>query len=142
MILIIRADNTSMRLARTLTKEPKALAYRNAVLQKKTADRLITAVRSLIKRDRTRCSACRLSLIVGLYRNAACGWPLHSFSDRVRIPEVVLATLTERPGISRWHLLHIMTECNQLAGHIMRRHAGFDTNQALRHIRKPCCDPW
>jgi hypothetical protein len=34
-----------------------------------------------------------------------------------------------------------MTERNQLAGHIMRRRAGLNTNQALRHIRKPCCDP-
>ena len=30
--------------------------------------------------------------------------------DRVRVPEIVLVTLTEQLGISRWHLLHVMTE--------------------------------
>ena len=52
----------------------------------------------------------QIQLIVGLYRNATCRWPLHGFRDRVRIPEIVLVTLTERLGINRWHLLHVMTE--------------------------------
>jgi hypothetical protein len=34
-----------------------------------------------------------------------------------------------------------MTECNQLASYIVRRHAGFDANQARRHIRKPRRNP-
>ena len=76
------------------------------------------------------------SLVVG---SLLWQWPLR-FRDRLRVAEVVLVTLTERLGIGWWHLLHIMTECNQLAGHIMRRHAGLDTNQALRHDRKPRCD--
>ena len=40
-----------------------------------------------------------------------------------------------------WYLPHVMTECNQLASYIVRRHAGFDANQARRHIRKPRHNP-
>jgi hypothetical protein len=35
---------------------------------------------------------------------------VRSFHDRVRVPEIALVTLTERPGINRWHLLRVMTE--------------------------------
>jgi hypothetical protein len=34
-----------------------------------------------------------------------------------------------------------MTERNQLASYAMGRHPGLDSDQAFRHIRKPCCDP-
>ena len=65
MILIMRGDNTSLRLAimsgELLAKEAKPLTYRNAMLQEKAAD-LIDHCRSLAaQRDRTRCSACRSS---------------------------------------------------------------------------------
>ena len=50
-------------------------------------------------------------------------------------------TLTERHGISRWHLLHVMAEPNQLAGHIVCRHAGLDTDQAPRQICQPGHNP-
>ena len=70
-----------------------------------------------------------------------CRGPLHSFRDRVAFPEVILVSLAERPRISWWHLLHVMTKRNQLSSHIMRRHGGLDTNQALRHVRKPSCNP-
>jgi len=50
MILIMRGDNTSLRLARMsgscLAEEAKPLAYRNAMLQEKAAD-LIDHSRSL-----------------------------------------------------------------------------------------------
>ena len=39
------------------------------------------------------------------------------------------------------HLPHVVAECNQLARHIVRRHAGLDTNQARRNIRKPGPNP-
>ena len=48
--------------------------------------------------------------------------------DRVRIPEVILVTLTERLGINRWHLLHVVTERYQLSSYAMCRHAGLDTD--------------
>ena len=45
-----------------------------------------------------------------------------------RGPEIVLVTLTERLSINRWHLLHVMTERDQLSSCAMRRHAGLDTD--------------
>ncbi len=117
------------------------MADRNAVLQKKAADLIDHSGPAADQAKSHAVKGLQIQLIAGLYRNAACRWPLHSFRDRVRIPEVILVTLTERFGISRWHLLYVMTECNQLTTHIMRRHAGLDTNQALRHIRKPLCNP-
>ena len=71
----------------------------------------------------------------------ACRRSLHSFSDRVCISEVVFATLAEGLGISWRYLSHIMTERKQLASNIVRRHAGLDTNQARRNIRKPGPNP-
>ncbi|MGA3141076.1 MAG: hypothetical protein ABSD09_19700 [Xanthobacteraceae bacterium] len=53
---------------------------------------------------------------------------LANFRDRVRIPEVVLVTLTERLGINRRHLLHVVTERYQLSSYAMRRHAGLNTD--------------
>ncbi len=50
-------------------------------------------------------------------------------------------TLPERFGIGRRYSLHVMTEGKQLASHVVRRHAGFDPDQALRHIGEPSCDP-
>jgi hypothetical protein len=46
----------------------------------------------------------------------------------VGIPEVVLMTLTEWFGVSRWHLSHVMTERKQVSGHIVRRHASLDAD--------------
>ena len=82
----------------------------------------------------------QVQLIVSLYWNAACRWPQHCFHNCVCVPEVVLVTLTEWLGIGRRHLSHIMTEREQLAGDVVRRHtitagaAGFFT------LRQPA--PW
>ena len=69
-----------------------------------------------------------LKLAVGLYRNTVRRWALHCFCNRVGIPEVVLMTLTEWFGVSRWHLSHVMTERKQVSGHIVRRHASLDAD--------------
>ena len=53
---------------------------------------------------------------------------LANFRDRVPIPEVVLVTLTERLGINRRYLLHVVTERYQLSSYAMRRHAGLNTD--------------
>jgi hypothetical protein len=111
------------------------------VLQKKAAD-LIDHSGPLADQARSHAvQGLQIQLIVGLYRNATCRWPLHGFRDRVRVSEIVLVTLPERPGIDRWHLLDVMTERDQFSSYAMRRHASLDTDQALRHIRKPCCNP-
>src|SRR6478672_11712002 len=75
------------------------------------------------------------------WRASGFGLALHSFSDRVCISEVVFVTLAEGLGISWRYLSHIMTERKQLASNIVRRHAGLDTNQARRNIRKPGPNP-
>ena len=49
-------------------------------------------------------------LIVSLYWNAACRWPLHSFRDRVCISEVIFVTLAEGLGVSGRCLSDIMTQ--------------------------------
>ena len=79
--------------------------------------------------------------MVGFYWNAACRGTLHGFGDRVGIPEVVLMALPERFRVSRRYLLYVVTKCSQLAGNIVRCHAGFDADQALRHVYKSCGDP-
>jgi hypothetical protein len=53
---------------------------------------------------------------------------LANFRDRLSIAEVVLVTLTERLGINRRHLLHVVTERYQLSSYAMRRHAGLNTD--------------
>ena len=54
--------------------------------------------------------AVQIKLIVGLHWNAACGRPLNSLRDRVRVSEVVLVALPERFGISGRYLLYVMAE--------------------------------
>ena len=77
----------------------------------------------------------QVQLIVSLYWNAARRWPQHCFRDCVCVPEVVLVTLTERLGLGRRYLSHLMTEREQLAGTIVRRQTRFDPDQARRCIR-------
>ena len=79
--------------------------------------------------------------MVSFYWNAACRGTLHGFGDRVGIPEVVLMALPERFRVSRRYLLYVVTKRSQLAGNIVRCHAGFDADQALRHVYKSCGDP-
>ena len=79
--------------------------------------------------------------MVGFHWNAACRGTLHGFSDRVGIPEVVLMALPEWFRVSRRYLLYVVTKSSQLAGNIVRCHAGFDADHALRHVYKSCGDP-
>jgi hypothetical protein len=70
--------------------------------------------------------------------------PLHRVTDdriRVQWNAVILMTLTERLGISRRHLLYVVTERGQFAGYIVRCHTGFDTDQASPDVRKSCANP-
>jgi len=111
-----------------LPQKAKPLAYWNTVLQKKAAD-LIDHSGPLADQARSHAvQGLQIQLIVGLYRNATGRWPLHSFRDRVRVPEIVLVTLPERPGINRRHLLDVMTERDQFSSYAMRRHAGLNTD--------------
>jgi hypothetical protein len=69
-----------------------------------------------------------LELSVGLYRNTVRRWALYCFCNRVGFSEVVLVTLTEWLGVSRWHLSHVMPERKQLPRHIVRCHASLDAD--------------
>ena len=115
MILIMRGDNTSLRMAMmsgSCWKEAKPLTYRNAMLQEKAAD-LIDHGRSLADQARSHPVQClQIKLIVGLHWNAAGGRPLNSLGDRVGISEVVLVALPERFGIGWGYLPYVMTERN------------------------------
>jgi hypothetical protein len=82
-----------------------------------------------------------LQLIVSLYRNTACRWPLHSFRDCIRGPESRSYDFDGMAWQNWWHLLHVMTKRNQLAGYTMCCHASLDSDHALWHVRKPFCDP-
>ena len=70
----------------------------------------------------------QVQLIVSLYWNAACRWPQYCFRNGVCVAEVVLVTLTEWLGIGRRYLSHIMPEREQLAGNLVRRHTGLDSD--------------
>jgi len=59
----------------------------------------------------------------------------------VGVPKVVLVALSKRLGISRRHLLDLVAERNQLAGHVVSGHAGFDPDEASRHIHESCGNP-
>src|SRR5262245_59419716 len=83
----------------------------------------------------------QIQLIIGLYRNAACRWALYSFCDRVRIPEVVLVTLTERCGIGRRHLFDLVTERQQRPKHLFGRNRKRTCREALRRIHATRMDP-
>ena len=93
-----------------MAEEAKPLTYRNAMLQEKAAD-LIDHGRSLADEARSYpVQRLQIELIVGLHRNAACGRPLNSLRDRVRVSEVVLVALPERFGISGRYLPYVMAE--------------------------------
>jgi hypothetical protein len=62
---------------------------------------------------------------------------LYGFSDRQRIPKIILVSLPEGLGIDRRHLPDVVAEGEQLTGHIVRSHAYLYPDQAWRHIRKP-----
>jgi hypothetical protein len=49
--------------------------------------------------------------------------------------------LPERFRVSGRYLLYVVTRRRQIAGNIVRCHAGFNSAQALRHVYKSCGDP-
>ena len=61
---------------------------------------LMTAVRRITPRSRTRCRDCRSRLVIGLNRHKAHCRPCHSLCDRLRIDVVALV------GLNVW--LHIL----------------------------------
>ncbi len=88
----------------------QALAHGDAVLQKKAANLIDDrgplsnqAVAHAMQR-------LKIELLVRLRRDTSRRWPLHGFSDRVRIAEVILVALPERLGLDRRHLPHVVTE--------------------------------
>jgi hypothetical protein len=127
MIAIVRGDNTSMRLARISRSRwrRKRGPWRTAMPHRPLSDQA--------RSHAVQCSQVRL--IVGLYWNAACRWPQHCFRNCACVAEVVLVTLPEWLGIGRRYLSHIVTECEQLAGNVVRRHTRLDPDQARRCIR-------
>src|ERR1700756_1928311 len=113
------------------------LPHREAVLQEKAAHLIdnrgplpYQAVAHTMQR-------LEIELFVRFRRYAPRRGPLHGFSNRQRIPEVILVSLPEGLSIDRRHLPHVVAEGEQLTGHIVRSHACLYPNQAWRHIRKP-----
>jgi hypothetical protein len=99
------------------------LPHREAVLQKKAADLIndrgplpYQAVSHTMQR-------LEIELFVRFRRYAPRRWTLHGFSNRMRISKVILVSLPERLGVDRRHLPHVVTEGEQLTGHIVRSHA-------------------
>ena len=80
----------------------------------------------------------QIQLAIGLYRNIPRRRAFDGFRNRMRIPEVILVTLPERFGIGWRHLLDLVTERDQLTRDVVRGHAGFDADEARRHVHKSC----
>jgi hypothetical protein len=78
-----------------------------------------------------------IELFVRFRRYAPRRGTLYGFSNRQRIPKIILVGLPERLGIDRRHLPHVVAKGEQLTGHIVRSHARLYPDQAWRHIRKP-----
>jgi hypothetical protein len=113
-----------------------SLAHSNAVLEEKAAklvDHLLFDRRSAANAPD---GAPAGPVIVSLYRNAACRGALHSFRDRVGVPEVILVALPKRLRKSRRYLFDHVTECNQFTGHVVRGHARLDSDQAWPYVHK------
>src|SRR5262249_42319265 len=69
-------------------------------------------------------------LLLRLDRNKPHRWSRHCLADRRRIVRVVLATLEIGLHIARWHQLHRVAKCLQLATPVMGRRTGLDADQA------------
>src|SRR5262249_28027399 len=64
----------------------------------------------------------------------------HSLGDRFGIAEVVLLSLRVGTHVLRGHQPSIVSKCFEPAAEVMRTHAGLHTDQARRHVGKPCFD--
>ena len=136
----MRGDRTSVRLARMSGSAWRR--YRSPCRtmmprsRRKPRIRLITAVRSLTRRDRTRCRACRSSCssvlagtkrVVGRCTASATAWA----SRKSFVP------LPKRLRIRGRDLLHIVAKHGKLASNVVRRHFRFDANETGWQVRKP-----
>src|SRR5215470_5368669 len=94
----------------------EALPHGDAVLEEKAAD-LIDG-RGPLPHQAVAHTMQRLEieLLVRLCRYAARRRALYSFSNRMRISKVVLVALSERLGIDRRDLPHVMADGEQLTG--------------------------
>jgi tetratricopeptide (TPR) repeat protein len=110
-----------------LSLDPKNIIVHDRALAKMESGRDYEAISDFNARPHA-VQRLELKLSVGLYRNTARRWALHCFCNRVGVPEVVLMTLAERFGITRWYLLHVMAERNELASYTVRRHTSFNAN--------------
>src|SRR4029077_16532419 len=93
--------------------------HRDAVLQEKAAD--LIDDRGPLPHQAVAHTMQRLEieLFVCFRRYAPRRGTLHGFSDRMRIPKVILVSLPERLGVDRRHLPHVVAEAEQLTGHIV-----------------------
>src|SRR5215472_9901594 len=83
----------------------------------------------------------QIQLIVGFDWYEACCRSLDSFSHGVGVAKIILVSLSKRLGIADGDLLHIVTKRGKVTSNIMRRHTGFDANEAARQICEPRIDP-
>jgi hypothetical protein len=82
----------------------------------------------------------QIALLRGLDGNEVHRRPLHRLRDRLSIAIVVLVALEERLHVLCWDEAHIMPECPDLAGNVMRAAAGFQADETARYIGKPALE--
>src|ERR1700758_1048971 len=99
------------------------LPHRDAVLQEKAAN--LIDDRGPLPHQAVAHAMQRLEieLLVRFRWYAPRRGTLHGFSNRLRISKVILVSLSERLGVDRRHLPHVVTEGEQLTVHIVRPHA-------------------
>jgi len=63
-------------------------------------------------------------------------WPAHGLADRLRISRIVLLALNVGLHVRRRHQSNLVAKRLQLTRPMMGRSAGFDADQARRHLLK------
>ncbi len=79
----------------------------------------------------------QVELIRGLRRHELHRRPLHRFSDRFSVTEVILLALGIGPHILRRHQPSVVAKRLKSTTEMMRPDAGLHANQTGRHIGKP-----
>src|SRR6266436_3735140 len=97
---------------------------------------LMTAVRRITQRSRTRCSDCISRLVIGFDRHEAHGWPCDSLGDRLSIDIVALVRLHVGLHILRRYQPHFVSLFPQCSAKKMRTSAGLHANQHDVYIRR------
>src|SRR5262245_17832916 len=82
----------------------------------------------------------QIALLRGLDGDKAHRWPLYRFRDRLGIAIVVLVALQEGLDVLRRDQAHVVSECLDLAGDVMRATTGLEPDQAALEVGKPACE--